>query len=215
VSGVLVGTSSGSSGKGTHTPYGQNDTYYAPTTYGNYNSYYKPVSNSLSFYIALVIIRKFDRYVFRCTEMSKDLQLHPSRLSSFGSRKSSINFQQTTSIKDTINDAIQQILGSFLKLSATSSTSGANLSASMSSSSTSLSAGSSDGSSDSSKPPAPTYNAPATPPYPHSPRPTYYTSTNSPYATLFARRQVKPIKKFWVLRLRLIFLSEIPAADLR
>ncbi|EGI70809.1 hypothetical protein G5I_00391 [Acromyrmex echinatior] len=92
---------------------------------------------------------------------------------------------------------LKEVLGAFLKLSATSATSSANLSGTSSSSSAGLSASSSKSSEE---PEKPTYGPPTNPPYspPPSSRPSYAIppSTNSPYVS-FARRQVlrQPIKK--------------------
>ncbi|KYM97043.1 hypothetical protein ALC62_12308 [Cyphomyrmex costatus] len=100
---------------------------------------------------------------------------------------------------------LKEVLGAFLKLSATSATSSANLSGTSSSSSAGLSASSSQSSGEPEKPTygPPTYGSPTNPPYsPPSPppsRPSYAAppSTNSPYVS-FTRRQVlrQPIKKF-------------------
>ncbi|KYN23496.1 PREDICTED: protein SPT2 homolog [Trachymyrmex cornetzi] len=94
---------------------------------------------------------------------------------------------------------LKEVLGAFLKLSATSATSSANLSGTSSSSSAGLSAGSSQSSEE---PEKPTYGPPTNPPYSPPPpppsRPSYAVppSTNSPYVS-FTRRQVlrQPIKK--------------------
>lgn len=62
VSGLLAGTSSGlsqSKNQGGKTrPYGQNDTYYAPTNYGSYGPYYdtRPVSSFSTCATTLVAI---------------------------------------------------------------------------------------------------------------------------------------------------------------
>ncbi|KYN35382.1 hypothetical protein ALC56_10217 [Trachymyrmex septentrionalis] len=91
---------------------------------------------------------------------------------------------------------LKEVLGAFLKLSATSATSSANLSGTSSSSSAGLSASSSQSSQE---PEKPTYGPPTNPPYSPPPsRPSYAVppSTNSPYVS-FTRRQVlrQPIKK--------------------
>ncbi|XP_011638899.1 uncharacterized protein LOC105428338 [Pogonomyrmex barbatus] len=107
----------------------------------------------------------------------------------------------SSSSLDVLLGPLKEILGAFLKLSATSSTSSANLSGTSSSSSTSLSASSSQSSQE---PPKPTYGAPTHPPYappsyapPSMPAYSPPASTNSPYVS-FVRRQVarKQIKRF-------------------
>ncbi|XP_070163002.1 uncharacterized protein [Polyergus mexicanus] len=101
-----------------------------------------------------------------------------------------------TNGNDMISAVLKEVLGAFLKLSATSSTSSANLSGTSSSGSAGLSASSSEGSSqDPAKIPA--YGPPTNPPYeaPPSTRPAYSPPASSPYET-FTRRRAHQIKKF-------------------
>ncbi|XP_014475631.1 PREDICTED: uncharacterized protein LOC106744962 [Dinoponera quadriceps] len=92
---------------------------------------------------------------------------------------------------DMITSVLKEVLGAFLKLSATSATSSANLSGTSSSSSTGLSASSSE-----SKEQQPTYGTPTRPSYAPPPQPTRPAyappgSTGSSYTT-FTRRQTRP-----------------------
>ncbi|XP_029667318.1 uncharacterized protein LOC115237997 [Formica exsecta] len=101
-----------------------------------------------------------------------------------------------TNGNDMISAVLKEVLGAFLKLSATSSTSSANLSGTSSSGSAGLSASSSEGSSQE-PPKTPAYGPPTNPPYetPPSMRPAYSPPASSPYET-FTRRRAHQIKKF-------------------
>ncbi|XP_011154937.2 uncharacterized protein LOC105192470 [Harpegnathos saltator] len=101
---------------------------------------------------------------------------------------------QTPNSGDLISGAIKEILGAFLKLSATSSTSSANLSGTSSSSSANKSASSSE--SKEPQPAHPTYGPPMRPPYYAPPTYTSPESTSSPYITFTRRQTRQKIKKF-------------------
>lgn len=100
------------------------------------------------------------------------------------------------------NAILKEVLGAFLKLSATSSTGSANLSGTSSTGSAGLSASSSEGSSkEPPKPPAygpPAYQPPAyepPPPPPSTMRPSSYAPANSPYESFTRRRTGQQIRK--------------------
>ncbi|XP_072745777.1 uncharacterized protein [Anoplolepis gracilipes] len=97
-----------------------------------------------------------------------------------------------------INDILKEVLGAFLKLSATSSTSSANLSGTSSSGSAGLSASSSEGSSKE-PPQTPAYGPPTNAPYEQPPPsmrpPAYNPPASSPYETFTRRRTGQQIRK--------------------
>ncbi|XP_050447107.1 LOW QUALITY PROTEIN: uncharacterized protein LOC126849370 [Cataglyphis hispanica] len=121
----------------------------------------------------------------------KDTYYAPTTYGSYGTYDS---YKPQEATND-ISAILKEVLGAFLKLSATSSTSSANLSGTSSSGSAGLSASSSEGSSQPPKTPA--YGPPTNPPYeaPPSMRPAYSPPASSPYET-FTRRRAHQIKKF-------------------
>ncbi|KMQ97305.1 hypothetical protein RF55_2363 [Lasius niger] len=119
---------------------------------------------------------------------------------SYGNTYDSYGQPAAASGNDMISAILKEVLGAFLKLSATSSTSSANLSGTSSSGSAGLSASSSEGSSKE-PPKTPAYGPPTgSQSYevgpPPSMRPSYASPASSPYEQFTRRRSRQQIKKF-------------------